>query len=417
MMFVPFVILLLTKHSLAEAPLKPNDILAICGDSITQQQLYSVYIQDYLLMCQPVENVRTMQFGWSGERAEGFLIRMQNDVLRFKPSIATTFYGMNDGGYAAYTSQVGDQYREYLHKIVETFVAKNVRVVVGSPGCVDSFTYNRDGVYAEEYNRTLASLRDIAKEVAHQNHCAFADVYQVMYDVMQKAKAKYGQEYPVAGGDGVHPDPNGHLIIAYAFLKALGISGEIGTIHVDLAAHQAAASEGHSIKSFDNDIVTIQSTRYPFCFLPDPKNPVDPSSPQSTRSMIEFLPFNQDLNRFMLLVSGGQSPLMITWGEQSKQFSADELSNGVNLAEEFLDNPFVESFQKVDTAVKDQQSFEMLMVKSLVHNIPQYKLLPDQIACMESLINASIRKQQSLFDTAVNSLTPVTHAIRLEAVK
>ena len=43
--------------------------MAICGDSITQQKIYSVFMEDYFLMCQPVEGLRIAQFGWGGERA------------------------------------------------------------------------------------------------------------------------------------------------------------------------------------------------------------------------------------------------------------------------------------------------------------------------------------------------------------
>ena len=64
----------------------------------------------------------------------------------------------------------------------------------------------------------------------------FANVLDPMIDVMTKAKAKYGHDYHLAGGDGVHPDRNGHLVMAYAFLKALGCDGNIGSITVDLTA-------------------------------------------------------------------------------------------------------------------------------------------------------------------------------------
>src|SRR5438094_822737 len=82
-----------------DALIKTNDVLAICGDSITEQKQYSVFVEDYLLMCWPELNAHAMQFGWGGETSWGFLARMDNDTLRFKPTIATTFYGMNDGGY------------------------------------------------------------------------------------------------------------------------------------------------------------------------------------------------------------------------------------------------------------------------------------------------------------------------------
>src|SRR5580765_6464899 len=137
------LILCVLPCAFAEPILKPGDSLAVCGDSITEQKLYSVFIEDYLLMCQPVSNVQTSQYGWGGETAEGFSRRMENDVLRFKPRVATTCYGMNDGRYTKFTDTIGDFYRDNMSKVVETFTMNNVRVVVGSPGCVDSTTFNQ----------------------------------------------------------------------------------------------------------------------------------------------------------------------------------------------------------------------------------------------------------------------------------
>src|SRR5689334_14909324 len=88
------------KFNPAKAPPKPklllkkDDRLAICGDSITEQKMYSRIMEDYLTMCVPELNVTVRQYGWSGERAPGFLKRMTNDCLRFHPTIATTCYGM-----------------------------------------------------------------------------------------------------------------------------------------------------------------------------------------------------------------------------------------------------------------------------------------------------------------------------------
>src|SRR5690349_11700318 len=78
--------------------LQDRDVVAICGDSITEQRLYAVFMEDYLLMCKPVVGLRTVQVGWSGEQAAGFLQRQKQDALVFNPTVATTCYGMNDGG-------------------------------------------------------------------------------------------------------------------------------------------------------------------------------------------------------------------------------------------------------------------------------------------------------------------------------
>src|ERR1051326_5534081 len=82
--------------------LKKGDRLAICGDSITEQKMYSRIMEDYLTMCVPQLDITARQFGWSGEKAPGFLARMTNDCLRFKPTVATTCYGMNDHLYKPY---------------------------------------------------------------------------------------------------------------------------------------------------------------------------------------------------------------------------------------------------------------------------------------------------------------------------
>src|ERR1035437_521729 len=95
----------------AEPPLKAGDLVAVCGDSITEQKIYSVFIEDYLLMCQPAATLRTMQFGWGGDTAAGFLRdKVNNDVLRFKPTVMTTNFGMNDGGYRAFSPDTGNNY-------------------------------------------------------------------------------------------------------------------------------------------------------------------------------------------------------------------------------------------------------------------------------------------------------------------
>src|SRR5712675_1737667 len=69
--------------------LQRGDRLAICGDSITEQRMYSRIMETYLTVAQPDLAISVRQFGWSGETASGFLGRMTNDCLRFHPTVAT----------------------------------------------------------------------------------------------------------------------------------------------------------------------------------------------------------------------------------------------------------------------------------------------------------------------------------------
>lgn len=50
--------------------LKKGDRLAIIGDSITEQKIYSRIIETYLTVCVPQLEIQARQYGWSGERTE-----------------------------------------------------------------------------------------------------------------------------------------------------------------------------------------------------------------------------------------------------------------------------------------------------------------------------------------------------------
>ena len=118
-----------------DAPtLQAHDFAAVCGDSITEQKLYSVFIEDYLLMCQPAAGLRVMQAGWGGEVAHGFLPRMERDVLALHPTVVTTCYGMNDGGYGPFDPNRGKLYRDTHNAIVAGLRKAGVRfIILGSP--------------------------------------------------------------------------------------------------------------------------------------------------------------------------------------------------------------------------------------------------------------------------------------------
>jgi lysophospholipase L1-like esterase len=397
-----------------DAKLQGSDLVAVCGDSITEQKQYSLFIADYLLMCQPQKDLRVMQFGWGGETAGGFNQRVVNDALRFKPTVATTCYGMNDGGYAPLTDERATNYRMFMTEIVQKLKSGGVRfIVVGSPGCVDTDTFRKDPKLAEMYNTTLAQVRDIAREVANEQGVAFADVYSPMLAAMAKAKAKYGPEYHVGGPDGVHPSANGHLVMAYAFLKALGCDGAIGTINIDLETGKATATDGHKVIESSGGTVEIESTRYPFCFTGDA------SSPAATSGIVEFLPFNEELNQYRLVaINPGAERVRVTWGEASKEFPAEQLAKGINLAAEFPSNPFSEPFAAVQDVIRVQQNFQTPMIKRLVNAVPTLKeMLPDEQATIDRLVEAAKNREGGLQEASRAAVKPVRHHILVAPAK
>jgi len=397
-------------YKLVQAPpckellLKGGDKLAICGDSITENKMYSRIMETYLTVCVPQLHVTVRQFGWSGEKAPGFLARMENDVLRFGPTIATTCYGMNDHNYQPYQEEYAKTYRDASRAVIESFKKHGTRVIQGSPGTVGkmpSWVQRAKGT-VEDLNHSLAEFRNIGVGLAGEEQVGFADVFCPMLVGGFEAKRRYSDSYMIAGKDGVHPGLAGHLVMAYAFLKAMGLDGQIGTITLDMADGTATASEGHRVLAAEPGRVEIESSRYPFCAT----GPANDDS--SIRSGMTLVPFNDRLNRLMLVVRNAPpGRCRVTWGDTSKTYTAEELATGVNLAADFEVNPFSEAFKRVDEAVAKKQAYETRQVKDLFHG-------PEGQADMETTAALTEKARTPLVNAVNTAFVPVRHTIAIK---
>ena len=406
---VPFV------TSAAEPVLQPGDRVGIVGDSITEQKLYSKYVECYLLASSGVPDLKVLQYGWSGERANGFADRLENDLAGFSPTVVTLCYGMNDGGYQPFNEQIGSAYEANMRRVLAGLEKMKVRsVVVGSPGAVDQHFFRPGTMMGDRpshvaYNDNLAHLRDIAKKLAAENKQPFANVHDAMYETMKKAQEALGGKYDVCGGDGFHPGPNGQLLMAYAFLKGLGVDGDIGTITVDMKG-DSTATGGHKVLSGKGGAVELESTRWPFCFEGDGK------ASSSTRSITPYVPFNQDLNRLVLLVKNLDTPkAVVTWGEQAKEFTKEQLAAGINLNAEFSATPFDKPFADLQTAVGQKQNFETYMIKSVItqfRNYPPELKADAELQAALKTVSARFHARQAELDAAARAkLVPVKHKL------
>ncbi len=159
--------------------LKTGDRLAIIGDSITEQKMYSRIIENYLTACVPDLKITVRQYGWSGEKTDGFLNRMDRDCLNVPAH----------GGYIVLWHErcslstirrdqrplVPDHYTAIVRKFKEKKCA-------GRGGLARllwqdcAWVKGKSGTL-EEHNLNLCALRDIALEVAEQEKVAFADIF------------------------------------------------------------------------------------------------------------------------------------------------------------------------------------------------------------------------------------------------
>ncbi len=386
--------------------LHKDDRLAIIGDSITEQRMYSRMIETYLTVALPELAITARQYGWSGETAEGFKKRMVQDCLRFKPTIATLCYGMNDHRYKPYDEATAKWYRENYGAVAKGLKEAGARVVIGSPGPVGKmpgWVKTASGT-VEDLNLTLCAFRNIDIDLANELDVRFADVFWPMYTSFWAAKKSYAATYEVAGNDGVHPDWAGHLIMAYAYLKGLGCDGNIGTITIDLAKQTATASAGHQVTKVSGSDIALTSSRYPFCAT----GALDQHN--SIRSGMTLVPFNQELNRFVLIANGATAAkYTVTWGMESRTYTKEQLTTGVNLADDFMINPFSDAFKKVDDAISAKQAYETKQIKNEFHGKAGK-------ADIEKTATETEAVRAPLAAAIAAAMVPVHHVIQVMAV-
>ena len=191
--------------------------------------------------------------------------------------------------------------------------------------------------------------------------------------------------------------------MAYAFLKAMGLDGNIGTLTIDLAANTATGSAGHDLVGFKENKAEFKSSRYPFCASGDV------AKDDNIRSAMTLIPFNQELNRLMLVVKNAKAAnYKVTWGDASRSYSAEELAKGVNLAADFEKNPFTEAFNRVDAAVAAKQNYETRQIKDLFHG-------PEGRADAEATATLTEKARAPMARKVVEAVVPVTHAVTLVA--
>jgi lysophospholipase L1-like esterase len=302
------------QGALAVTPLKEGDRVVIYGDSITQQRLYSRYLQQYIYCRYPNLRVKFYNAGWSGDRAPGALARLQRDVLSLNPTVVTLFFGMNDGGYKKLEDATVQTYRDAMEGIIKALQAKNIRVIVFTPGCVD---YDRKKNLGDcEYNKTLEALGEAGRELAGKYHCDFVDVIHPMLQFQREQKATQATFTMIP--DAVHPDAKGHLVMACqmltAFAEPMPALGE-----ADIATG-ATTGALHIENKSANSVTLKATTGVPFW--------IDPESVPTAREcgMFEFACPT-------LTVKGlpAGTYRVLAEGVPAGDFTAAELAGGVRL--------------------------------------------------------------------------------------
>lgn len=320
--------------------LKDGDRMVFFGDSITEQRNYTRYVMDYFALRYPGEKIEFRNAGWVSDTAVGGLKRLQRDVLDLKPSVVSICYGMNDAGVTSYKQEIYDRYIGAMKELIETLHKANIKVVLLTPGCVDESKASR----LAGYNATLGQFAKQLCEFAAKEGVPCYNIHDPMLRMLNTGKA--ADQGFVMMNDGVHPNPAGHVVMAYGLIKALGCAATASGLTIDALSAKATCDRCKvgGLNVTEDQITFVRADEaLPLHF------------DESAWNAVKYFPAVQEISAYKLAVMGLKPGKwnVIVEGAMVASFTSEELSTGVNLAS--APGPWKKLASEINEITADQE--------------------------------------------------------------
>ena len=325
----------------AEGPfaIHDGDRIVFYGDSITDQRLYTTFVETYIVTRFPAVNVTFVHSGWGGDRVTGggggpVDHRLERDVFAYKPSVVTVMLGMNDGRYQPFKQEIFDVYAKGYQHLVESLKSNlpQVRITLIRPSPYDDVTLKPN--FEGGYNQVLVRYGDFVKALAEKEGAAVADLNTSVVAAAPRRPWRINSKGACRLiKDRVHPGPAGQLLMAEALLKAWNAPAVVSAVEVDAASGRVIKDENTKVDDLkDNGAISWTQLDRALPMPIDKKN-------AAVALAVKASDVEPALNLEVLKVSGLGSPgysLKID-GAKVADLTKDQLAAGVNLAE--LDTP------------------------------------------------------------------------------
>lgn len=350
-------------------PFKKGDRVAFVGNSITDGGHYHSYIWLYYMTRFPDQRMKMFNCGIGGDTGQHILNRLDGDVFSKNPNIITLSFGMNDSGYFEYNGDNPEEFgRRQVDRSRESFlgIEKKLKehpeirkVMIGTSPYDQTSTFNNEVFRNKnDYMVKIVAFQDSA---ARANGWEMVDFNAPMLAVNAREQSK-DPAFTLIGSDRIHPDNDGHMYMAYLFLKAQGLDGRpVARFQVD-ARSGRTVTERCAIDDFSGNGGTV-SFSYLAESLPFPLDTIahgwNMHRPQA--DILKFCPeFMEEMNMEEMRVSGldraGRYRLLID-DVVVDTFTGDQLSKGVNLAA-YRHTPQYEQARKVMSLNEERWEIE-----------------------------------------------------------
>lgn len=333
----------MTLNAQTIAPFQKGDRVAFVGNSITDGGHYHSYIWLYYMTHFPTMRLWMANCGVGGDTAHSIWARLDDDVLSRQPTVLTLTFGMNDSGYYEYN---GDDPQGFADRQVAQSITnfdsirhrlttlKDTRIVMlGTSPYDQTSRFNQDIFHGK--NDAMRRIVSYQQQAAQKEGWEFLDFNAPMSRINEE-RQQADSTFTLCGTDRIHPDNDGHMVMAYLFLKAQGMAGQkVADVQIDATGRKVLRSENCKITALrcGDGAVTFD---YLARSLPYPMDPVARgwgfSRPQA--DAVKIIPTMMDeLSDERLRVSGLQGRYELCIDDTViDTLTATQLAAGVNLA-------------------------------------------------------------------------------------
>jgi lysophospholipase L1-like esterase len=283
--------------------------------------------------------------GIGGDVAGQILSRFDGDVLPKKPTVIALTFGMNDTKYMEYLRPGAD---EMAAKAVQTSLESyqqiekklkalpSVRKILMSSSPYDETTKGKGNYYPGK-SKAMLRVAEFQEAAAKKNNWSFVDLNRPMTAINQQFQQE-DSTFTICGGDRIHPGQDGHMVMAYIFLKAQGFANkEVADVVVDAQQRKIQRATNSSITNLSVANGTVQFD-YLAKALPYPLDTVPRGWGATTRQseVVNLVPFTKEFNKEMFTVKGleaGKKYLLLIDKDTVGSFTGSQWAAGINLAE------------------------------------------------------------------------------------
>jgi lysophospholipase L1-like esterase len=368
--------------------LKDGDTVVFYGDSITERSIYSSFTEAYVLTRFPKLNVRFVHSGWGGDTVAGgdggsLQVRLQRDVIAYKPTVVTVLLGMNDGHYRALNETTYGDFTTGYEELVRTLKAAlpQVRLILLEPSPYDDVT--RPPLFPGGYNGVLTRFGQFISALGEREKAMVVDLNGAVVGTLTAVNAKDPSAAQDFIPDRIHPGPAASLLMAEALLKSWNAPPIVTEVAIDSESETAIRTVRTQVHSILRTADTLSWTQTDAA-LPFPVDWQDSAVSVAAYSS-DFIPAIDDQPLRVTNLKPGDYTLRID-GQEITTYPADQFARGINLSA--LKTPMLEQAVQVLKLTKQHidlhvSRWRLVQVPLAQDGLPHYKVAISDLDALE----------------------------------